>query len=202
MQNEYTETRIVQNPEDILHEIIECTLTSNELCVSFAPRGMQFNYTYLFDIKKKILEKYKRGEHMGIRYISGIDSTNLEVTKKFLDVGTQIKHVKNLPPMSFAITDKLIITTIIPVNLCDILATSPIQEMEEELSSVLISTDYAYRKHFKSIFEELWKKGIDTIDRIKDIEQGRETDDELADAKKYAREVLEEITNMKRNVTK
>jgi hypothetical protein len=69
------------------------------------------------------------------------------------------------------------------------------------LSSVLISTDYAYRNHFKSIFEELWKKGIDAIDRIKDIEQGRETDDELADAKQYVREVLEEITNMKRSVT-
>jgi hypothetical protein len=161
---------------------------------------MQFNYTYLFDIKKKVLEKYKRGEHKGIWYISGIDSTNLKLAEIFLEAGTQIKHVRNLPPISFAITDKLIITTIIPVNLCDILATNPIQQMDEELSSILISTDLVYRNHFKSIFEELWKNGIDATDRIKDIEQGRETDDELADARQYLREVLEEIVRMKRNV--
>jgi two-component system, OmpR family, sensor histidine kinase VicK len=116
---------------------------------------MQFNYTYLFDIKKKVLEKYKRGEQKGIWYISGIDSTNLKLAEIFLEAGTQIKHVRNLPPISFAITDKLIITTIIPVNLCDILATNPIQQMDEELSSILISTDLVYRNHFKSIFEEL-----------------------------------------------
>ena len=201
MQDSSAVTRIVQKPEDILREIIDCTLKSNELSVSFAPRGMLFNYTYLFDIKKRVLEKYKRGEHRGIRYISSIYRTNVEVTEKFLEAGTQIRHVRNLPPMSFAITDKLIITTIVPINLCDILSTSSLQKMEEEdLSSILVSSDYAYRKHFSTIFEELWKNGVDAADRIRDIKQGRETDDEMADAKQYLREIAEEIANMKMNV--
>jgi two-component system, OmpR family, sensor histidine kinase VicK len=29
-----------------------------------------------------------------------------------------------------------------------------------------------YVNHFKSIFEELWKNGIDALDRIRDIEEG------------------------------
>jgi hypothetical protein len=52
--------------------------------------------------------------------------------------------------------------------------------------------------NFRNIFEELWKNGIKAIDRIKDIEEGRETDDELADAKHYLNEVLEEISNMEK----
>ncbi len=38
--------------------------------------------------------------------------------------------------------------------------------------SVLISSDVLYREHFTSLFEELWKNGIDATDRIKEIEGG------------------------------
>ena len=185
MQSEHSETRIIQNPEDVIKEIIDFSLNSNELYVSFAPGGMQFNYKYLFDIKKRILDKYKRGKHKGLRYISSIDSSNVEVTKKFLNAGAQIKHVRNLPPMSFGVSDKEMITTL--------------DKMEGggTVSSILASNDTAYMNHFKAIFDELWENGINATHRIKDIEEGRETDDELADAKRYLQEVLEEVTNMK-----
>ena len=51
-----------------------------------------------------------------------------------------------------------------------------------------------YLNHFRDIFKELWKNTIKATDRIKDIEEGRETDDELADTKYYLNEVLEEIS--------
>ena len=38
--------------------------------------------------------------------------------------------------------------------------------------SLLVSNEPAYVNHFRSIFEELWKNGIDALDRIRDIEQG------------------------------
>ena len=40
--------------------------------------------------------------------------------------------------------------------------------------SFLISNDPLYTIHFNSIFEELWKNGIDAEDRIRDIEVGAE----------------------------
>jgi hypothetical protein len=77
--------------------------------------------------------------------------------------------------MSLGISDKEIITTI--------------EKMEEgnvaQNQSLLVSEDEIYIKYFSAIFEELWKNRINAIDRIKDIEEGRETDDELADAKHY-----------------
>ncbi|MFL6412543.1 MAG: ATP-binding protein, partial [Nitrososphaeraceae archaeon] len=70
----------------------------------------------------------------------------------------QIKHVKNLPPMSFGVSDK------------ELSATIEKMEGGKKIQSLLISTEPLYIQHFSSIFEELWKNGIDARERIKDIE--------------------------------
>ena len=46
------------------------------------------------------------------------------------------------------------------------------EEGGEIAQSLLVSNEPAYVNHFKSIFEELWKNGIDALDRIRDIEKG------------------------------
>jgi two-component system, OmpR family, sensor histidine kinase VicK len=185
VQSERYGTRIIENPEKIIEQIRNFTLTSNELSVSFASGGMQFNYDYFFEEKKKVMDKHRRGAHKGIRYISFIDKDNIDAAKKFLDAGVKIKHVRNLPPMSFGISDKQMITTL--------------EKMEggKVAQSILVSTDVTYIKYFAAIFDELWDKGINAIERIKDIEEGRETDDGLADAKQYLGLVLEEVSKMK-----
>jgi hypothetical protein len=48
--------------------------------------------------------------------------------------------------------------------------------------------------------EESWKSGINAVDRIKDIEEKRESDDELADAKHYLNEVLFEVSKQSLNM--
>ncbi|HKG88595.1 MAG TPA: hypothetical protein VKA95_09735 [Nitrososphaeraceae archaeon] len=148
---------------------------------------MQFVYTYLFNIKKKLLDKQKEGKHRDIRYISEINKDNVELAKIFVDFGIQLRHAKNLTTvMSFGLTNK------------EIAATIEKMENGNRVRSLLISNDPTYLNNFRNIFEELWKNGIKAIDRIKDIEEGRETDDELADAKHYLNEVLEEISNMEK----
>ena len=121
---------------------------------------MQYSHDYFFDIKKKLLDKQRNGEHKGIRYISSIDKDNIQLAKEYLQSGIQIRHVKNLPPMSFGVSDKKIAATI--------------EKMEggKRVETLLIGNEPAYVKHFSSIFEELWNNGIDAADRIRDIEEG------------------------------
>ena len=40
------------------------------------------------------------------------------------------------------------------------------------MESLLVSNEPAYISHYNSIFEELWKNGVDVTDRIRDMEQG------------------------------
>ena len=85
----------------------------------------------------------------------------MELVKTFLDLGMQIKHVKNLPPMNFAVGDKEVDITI--------------EKMEggKMIQSLITSNESTYVTHFYSIFEQLWNTGIDAADRIRNIEEGR-----------------------------
>jgi len=156
------ETRLIENAQEIIKEISRLTDSSTELCICLTAGGMQYSYNHFFDIKKKLLDKQKKGEHKGIRYISNIDKNNMNLVKILLDAGIKIRHLKNLPPMSFGVSDKEIAATI--------------EKMEEgvNVQSLLLSNESIYVNHFYHIFEELWKNGVDAKDRIRDIEEGVE----------------------------
>jgi signal transduction histidine kinase len=109
---------------------------------------------------KKLLIKQRKGEHKGIRYITNIDRVNIKLVREYLKSGIQIRHARNLPPMSFGISDK------------EIVATIDKMEYGKRIQNLLMSNESAYLKHFGSIFEELWNSGVDAADRIKDIEEG------------------------------
>ena len=157
------ETRIVEDPDQIIEEISRLTANSNQLVTCLTPGGMQYSYKYFFNIKKKLLEKQREGKHKGIRYITKIEKDNIDLVKTFLNSGIQIKHVKNLPPMSFGVSDK------------EMSATIEKMEGGKKIQSLLISNEPSYINHYNTIFNELWKNGIDAVNRIKDIEAGLDT---------------------------
>jgi two-component system, OmpR family, sensor histidine kinase VicK len=157
------ETRIIDKSDEIVKEISRLTASSNELATCLTSGGMEYSHKYFFEIKKELLEKQKKGEHKGLRYVTNIDNEKaIEIAKMYLDYGIEVKHVKNLPPMSFGISDKEIAVTI--------------EKMEggRVIQSLLISNEPLYLKHFSSIFEELWRNGTDSADRIRELEQGIE----------------------------
>ena len=159
------QTRIIENCEEIIKELGRLSAISNELDTCLTSGGMQYSYNHFFEIQKKLLQKQKEGEHNGIRCISNIERDNVSLAKIFLGAGIRVRHVKNLPPMSFGVSDKEIAVTI--------------EKMEggKKVQSLLLSSEPAYVNHFKTIFGELWKNGIDLEYRIKDIEAGADLAD-------------------------
>jgi two-component system, OmpR family, sensor histidine kinase VicK len=57
------ETRIIDNSDEIVKEISHLIASSNELVVCLNSGGMQYSHKHFFDIKKKLLDKQKKGEH-------------------------------------------------------------------------------------------------------------------------------------------
>jgi signal transduction histidine kinase len=153
-------TIIENNPEEIIKQNRRIAESSKQLFACLTSGGMQYSHKYFYDIEKKLLDKQRRGEHKGIRYITKIDRDNIELVKEYLKSGTQIKHARSLPPMSFGFSDK------------EIAATIDKMEHGRKAQNLLISNESAYLKHFGSVFEELWNNGVDAADRIKDIEDG------------------------------
>jgi len=157
------ETVVIENPQEIIKEISHLTANSRELATCVTSGGIIYSHEHFFDLKKKLLDKQRNGEHKGIRYVTYINNQNINLVKLYLDYGIKIKHVQNLPPMSFGISDKKIAVTI--------------EKMEDGklVQSLLLSNEPHYLKHFASVFEELWRNGTDAAVRIKEIEEGIET---------------------------
>jgi two-component system, OmpR family, sensor histidine kinase VicK len=89
-----------------------------------------------------------------------VDRSSLNLVKKFLQAGINIRHIKNIPPLSFGVSDKEVALTV--------------EKMEggNVSQSFSIINEPLYVNHFNSLFEELWKNGADATDRIRDIEAG------------------------------
>ena len=161
---EHHETVIIDNSNDIIREIYSLTASSNQLDTCLTSGGMQYSHKYFFDIKKKLLDKQRRGKHKGLRYITSIDNNNLDLIKLYLKKGIKIRHVGNLPPMSFGVSDKKIAVTI--------------EKMEngKVVQSLLLSNESQYLKHFSSVFQRLWENGVEATERIHEMEEGVEAE--------------------------
>jgi two-component system, OmpR family, sensor histidine kinase VicK len=158
-------TRILQNEDEITKELIRLNTTASRLSICSVFGGMQMSHKYLFDSYQKILNKSEVSEN-GIRWITNIDcGDSLDLVRAFLDAGFKVRHVKNLPPMSFGVSDK------------EIAATIERMEGGRVSRSFLVSNEPFYVDHFSPIFEGLWRNGIDAIKRIKDIEAGADLTD-------------------------
>ena len=160
-------TRLLEKQDEIIKEINRLNNSADRLSICSAFGGMQMGYKYFFDSYKRIVERNKRidnigggGNDDGLRWIINIGKDNLELAKIFLESGIQIRHIKNMPPMNFGVSEKEVALTI--------------EKMEGD--SALISNEPLYVSHFNSLFEELWKNSVDAKDRIKAIEDGVDTE--------------------------
>jgi two-component system, OmpR family, sensor histidine kinase VicK len=155
------ETKIVNNQDEIMKHIIHLSEVSSGLSVVSNHVPMKLTYNSFLELFMKILEKQRRGETKGIRWIMRIEKDSVNVVKKFLGLGVEIRHVKNLAPINFAVSKHGLIATVEEMN----------GGGEGIVQNLLASNEGPYIKHFSSMFEQLWKEGIDARYRIKDIEE-------------------------------
>jgi two-component system, OmpR family, sensor histidine kinase VicK len=152
-------TRILDNQDEIIKQMIHLSESSSGLSVVSNHGGLQLTYNSFLQQCKNVLEKQERGEGEGIRWIMGIEKDSVKLVKKFLKLGVKIRHVKNLAPINFAVSKSGLVATV--------------EEMKRGgmIQNLLTSNERSYIKHFTSMFEQLWKEGVDARYRIKDIEE-------------------------------
>ena len=155
------ETKVLDDKEkifDYLKSVAENTYEQSTCC---SIGGMKLVYNNFFDDYKKIVDRSRREkESKGVRWITSINKDSIDLVKIFLNEGMKIRHIKNLTHMDFAVDNK------------NFNATIDKMEGGRIMESLLISNEPAYISHYNSIFEELWKNGIDAVERIRDIEAG------------------------------
>src|SRR5215204_5705395 len=156
------EIKVLQNVDEILKKGKDILENSTKFLACSKFDGMRLVYNNYFDTYEKLMRnKYRKGEHEGIRWVTSIiEKDSADLVRTFFNIGVQIRHVKNMPPIDFAVSDK------------ELNATVDSMKGGKMIQTLLTSNEPIYIKHFSSIFEELWNNGIDASDKIRDIEQG------------------------------
>src|SRR5215831_7296200 len=157
---EHVETIALKNITEIAKRINKNIESSNEIRVASHPGGLELAYSNFLASYKKMLDRHRRGEHKGIRFITTINKNNEGLAILLLNEGVQIRHSKNLTPLSFYISNK------------EFLATAEKMEGGKMIGSLLVSNEPIYIDHYNSLFEELWDNSIDAMVRINDMKEG------------------------------
>jgi signal transduction histidine kinase len=184
-----TRTRLLENQDEIIREIKRLNDKANQLSICTTFGGMQMSYHHFFDTYKTIVDKHKRGENMkGLRWLTNIDDKeSANLVQLFLQSGMQTRHIKNMVPLNFGVSDKEVALTI--------------EKMEggKMSSCFLISNELLYVNHFNSLFEELWRNGIDATNRIREIEEKVEVEfvDVITDHEKASSILLDLAKSIK-----
>lgn len=145
--------------DEIINRMRKRIQNSTELMVCAGAGGLELVYKNLLDDYREALKRKKEGKHKGIRWVMAVTKENLTLVRLFVNEGLQIRHIRNMPPLNFAVDGKALHATI--------------ESMEGGImtGNFLVSTEPAYLDHFRSIFEELWKQGMDAPDRILELEK-------------------------------
>jgi two-component system, OmpR family, sensor histidine kinase VicK len=162
---ETTQTKVLDNKAEIFDYLKSISENTYEQSTCCSIGGMKLVYNNFFDDYKKIVGRSKGGGEKkgskGVRWITSIvDKDSIDLVRIFLNVGMQVRHIKNLTHMDFAVDSK------------NFNATIDKMEGGRIMESLLVSNEPAYIKHYNSVFEELWKNGVDAMERIRDIEAG------------------------------
>ncbi len=201
LSNVLSQISLLKGYEDIIHKEREILESSNELvaCLNFS--GIRLAYNSNFEVYQKIMqEKFVNKEHNGIRFVTKVDKRSADMIKRFMEAGVQVRHVDNLPPIDFAVSDKEIVAKVHKVEgeLKEEKHDSSNHEISLDVKNVLVSTEQAYIDYFLYTFSELWNNGIDARERIAYLEQGLEPEfiDVLNDGKKTTLILMELVKSI------
>ncbi|MGA9149785.1 MAG: histidine kinase dimerization/phospho-acceptor domain-containing protein, partial [Candidatus Nitrosopolaris sp.] len=157
---ERVETIALKDSTEIVKRIKKNIESSNEIKIASHPGGLELICNNFLELYKQVLNRYRKGEHKGIRFVTTINKDNEGLATLLLNEGVQLRHTKNLTPLSFSISNK------------EFQATAEKMERGKMISSLLVSNEPIYIDHYNSIFEELWDNSIDAKVRIDDIKEG------------------------------
>ena len=154
-------TKVLEKPDEILNQITKFNTSSNQICAFSTIEGLILIRKNFPEFHSKIVQKYKKGEHSGVKWITTINTKDhAKLVRFFLNQSFQIRHVNDTLFTNFALSDKILLSSIDRIDSANM------------IKSMLTSNDPLYLEHYKNIFEKMWMIGIDAEERIQDLISG------------------------------
>ena len=158
------ETKLITESSDSLieTEFGRVVRNSSEINICTSIDGLRINKNYLIESIKNALTNERVNTYKRIRILVEITRDNLEIVKELLDLGIQIRHIKDMSSIDYTVTSS------------DLIIAVKRTEKNDPSNSILYSNDPSYIDHFVNVFEELWKSSKDPERVIKSLEEETE----------------------------
>lgn len=166
--HERIETRVLDDQDEINDKIRSLSKDGEEILICSDTSLLKIVHDCFFSVYQEIMEKYDKGYHKGVRWITDLSRReDVNVAKLFMDMGIKIRSIRNLPPPNFLVTDRVFLSN-----------SEKIDHNQERktIKHMFTTNDVSYINQYKLTFEVLWKNGIDATDIIEDIERGLDTE--------------------------
>lgn len=156
-------TKILSRSDGSLneHKLGESLFNAKEIDMVSSAEGLSMGYNYFKFMTKEGEERIPR-EKCAIRLLVEASKDNIEMVKKYIDLGVEVRYLMQEPSLYFAVTSN------------DIMATIERMEMEDLAESLLYSNDPHYIERFKLIFERLWNDSKPADEIINFLEKDEE----------------------------
>jgi len=154
-------TRLLEGESEIVRQIASMTEPWDDVVVCMTTAGLGAVFDSLAEPISLLMSK-GRNRSGPIRWLTSIGERDIEMAEICLGLGVEVRHTSRLPPLSFVCSKS------------QILASIEATGKKAIFQNVLSSNDPAYVSHFHSLFEEMWKNGVDARKRIEEMEGGIE----------------------------
>ncbi len=155
-------TRLMMGQTDILRSLKNILEPSDELVGCFTVGSIETILNAIPEALEGVVRR-KKNETGGIRWATSLGENDAPIIERCLAMGISVRHTNRLPPVSFGCSKDALVASI--------------QQEGQALSmrNVLTSNEPAYVKHFRLVFEEIWKNGVDAEKRLDELRRGMES---------------------------
>jgi two-component system, OmpR family, sensor histidine kinase VicK len=154
-------TKLLEGEGEIVSHLASMADSWEDVVACVSMKGLSSVFDALAGKLPSVMSQGGEGA-LGIRWLTSIGESDTALIEAFLDRGINIRHTSRLPPLSFVCSKS------------SLLASIETSGEKSILENVLASTDAAYVGHFRGLFEEMWKDGVDARKRLGDVARGAE----------------------------
>src|SRR2546429_1994428 len=102
----------------------------------------------------------RAGENRSGKGLAMVGPEDVPMMQKWVGLGNGERHIKKLPPLNFGCTESEMLVSL--------------ERGERAVQRAFVSNDPSSVKHFRSVFDELWRNGIEATKRVDELVRGVE----------------------------
>jgi len=154
------QTRVLEGDTAIREFMQKMLASPGELIACTEAKSLEPVYDLLLKRFEDMLANKRGAGDRPAKWLTSVAPEDVPMMQKWVGLGIEIRHISKLPPLNFGCTDSEMLVSL--------------ERGERAVQRAFVSNDPASVRHFRSVFDELWRNGIDATKRIDELVRGVE----------------------------